>query len=169
MKEKAVHFRSLSEIKERADDQFAVQAALLRKLIPGSDVQHVGATAIPGCITKGDVDIQVRVTPDSFVGARTALTERDRRHPGGFWGPDAASFEDESVSPPLGMHLTVKGGSCDFQWKFREVLLQREDLRRRYDDLKRRFQGGSYEEYCVQKEKFFDELRSTPEFSALRD
>lgn len=33
-----------------------------KNLIPNADVQHVGSTAIQNSLTKGDIDIQIRVS-----------------------------------------------------------------------------------------------------------
>ncbi|WP_053583309.1 GrpB family protein [Lysinibacillus contaminans] len=41
---------------------------------PGADVQHVGSTAVPHSLTKGDLDIQVRVTPELFLKAVQTLS-----------------------------------------------------------------------------------------------
>ncbi len=136
--------------------------------MPGSDIQHVGSTAIPGCLTKGDIDIQVRVRCEDFAAAKAALQGHYKILPGGFSESDAVSFKDDSTNPPLGVHLTVIGGSSDIQWKFREVLLARKDLRTAYDDIKSKFQGKDMEDYRIDKNKFFERLRGTPEFQALQ-
>ena len=48
-----VYFTDVAGIKQAADNLFLEQGRLIRTLVPGSDIQHVGSTAIPGCLTKG--------------------------------------------------------------------------------------------------------------------
>ncbi|MFE3575677.1 GrpB family protein [Lysinibacillus sp. NPDC059133] len=38
----------------------------MKELLPEADIQHVGSTAIPDSVTKGDLDIQVRVSAEQF-------------------------------------------------------------------------------------------------------
>ncbi len=38
------------------------------------DIQHIGSTAIPNSITKGDLDIQVRVSKEDFTKAVEILS-----------------------------------------------------------------------------------------------
>lgn len=163
-----VYFTDVSRIKRAADDLFLEQARLIRTLVPGSDVQHVGSSAIPECLTKGDLDIQVRISADAFEAAKAALQDHYQLLPGGFSESGAVSFKDDSTNPPLGVHLTVIGGGSDIQWKFREVLLARRDLRAAYDDLKRQLQGKSMDDYRIAKDKFFQMLRETPEYRAFQ-
>jgi GrpB-like predicted nucleotidyltransferase (UPF0157 family) len=51
-----VHFHSDDEMFRKADRLFRETRAKLLKLLPGADVEHVGSTAVPGVLTKGDLD-----------------------------------------------------------------------------------------------------------------
>ncbi|RZK79230.1 MAG: hypothetical protein EOO66_30345, partial [Methylobacterium sp.] len=51
-----------------ADQLFAVVWRALEIVLPlETEILHVGATAIPGCLTKGDLDIVVRVERQAFA------------------------------------------------------------------------------------------------------
>jgi GrpB-like predicted nucleotidyltransferase (UPF0157 family) len=126
----------------------------LASLAPGSDIQHVGSTAIPGALTKGDLDVQVRVSAAEYTRAKQRLESVFAVNHGGFVGADATSYEDYSDDPPVGVHLTTIGGSGDIQWKFRDRLIASAALRREYDELKRRFEGGSMTAYRDAKAEF---------------
>jgi GrpB-like predicted nucleotidyltransferase (UPF0157 family) len=54
----------------------------------------------------------------------------------------------------LGVHLTVIGGTADVQCKFRDLLAASPHLRKQYDELKRRFEGGSMQKYRDAKAEF---------------
>ncbi len=126
----------------------------LRALLPDSDIQHVGSTAIPGALTKGDLDVQVRVTADHYEAAKEALSKIYRFNLGGFALADATSFEDYGTQPSLGVHLTVIDGRGDTQWRFRDLLIASPALREEYDELKRQFDGGSMTKYRGAKATF---------------
>ncbi len=126
----------------------------MQTLVPSADVQHVGSTAIPGSLTKGDLDIQVRVPESKYLAAKERLSEIYNVNTGGFASDDAVSFEDYRSQPSLGIHLTVIGGSADIQWKFRDLLVASPVLREQYDRLKRQFEGGSMEKYRDAKARF---------------
>jgi N-acetylglutamate synthase-like GNAT family acetyltransferase len=54
----------------------------LEVLVPGVEVEHIGATALPDGLTKGDVDVNVRVDP---VGSARAMRVTRSRQPSGSW------------------------------------------------------------------------------------
>lgn len=119
-------------------------------------------------MTKGDLDIQIVVDRGGHAVSRKALARRYESNPGAFASEGPCSFKDDGERPPLGVHLIVAGSPDDFQWRFREVLLARADLRRDYDALKRSVEGKSMEAYRAAKEVFFAGVKATPEFRATR-
>jgi GrpB-like predicted nucleotidyltransferase (UPF0157 family) len=113
----------------------------LQLIIPGGDIQHVGSTAIPGSLTKGDLDIQVRIAASQYQAAKACLC-----------------VEDYSRDTPVGVHLTVIGGSCDSQFLFRDLLNSQEQLREAYNELKLSFEGKSMTSYRDAKAEFVERL-----------
>ncbi|OIK09842.1 GrpB family protein [Bacillus sp. MUM 13] len=82
--------------------------------MPDSDVQHVGSTAVPNSHTKGDIDIQVRVSPEQFLKAVPTLSavyelNEDSVKTGSF-----RAFKDDSTVSPLGVQLIVIDSEYDF-------------------------------------------------------
>ena len=102
---------------------------------------HVGATAVPGCLTKGDLDVVVRVEPADFAAAEARLAGRFGRNAGSVRTEDFAAFAEAGRSPPLGIQLTVKGGALDIFHAFAAALRGDPALVRRYNALKLRFRG----------------------------
>ncbi|HEU4562245.1 MAG TPA: GrpB family protein [Longimicrobium sp.] len=149
-----VHFAAEQRSREAVYQLFRQVETQLRTVVHSADIQHVGSTAIPGSLTKGDLDVQVRVAGSEYSEAKEKLSEIYAVNPGGFASEDAISFEDYSTQPPLGVHLTVIGGTADIQWKFRDLLIESADLREQYDRLKRQFEGGSMERYREAKAEF---------------
>lgn len=98
-----------------AERLFARVEEELRSLLSApADIRHVGATAVPGCLTKGDLDVVVRVEADAFVEADRALSVRFPRNDGSKRTDSFSAFEDSGVVPHLGIQLTVVGGADDY-------------------------------------------------------
>ena len=158
IEDERVNFAPEQNFREAVGRLFARVKAQLSTLLPGSDIQHVGSTAIPGSLTKGDLDVQMRVTSGKYDAAKEVLSKLYRLNAGGFASEDATSFEDYSTQPSLGVHLTVIDGSADIQWRFRDLLIASAALREEYDQLKRRFDGGSMTKYRDAKATFVERV-----------
>jgi len=153
-----VAFRDVSAVRETADREFSRIEAVINSLLPDACIEHVGGTALPRGITKGDLDIQVRVCPDVFQAARAALDRTFAPDPDNVWGDGAASFKVEDADIPTGIHLTEIGGAFDFQWRYRDLLISRPDLACEYDGIKRRFEGKAMVDYRNAKAAFFERM-----------
>ncbi|MFB9974358.1 GrpB family protein [Allobacillus sp. GCM10007489] len=70
-----VNFISDDNLYKKAEDAFIKHKVFIQKLLPEADIQHIGSTAILGSLTKGDLDIQVRVSAAEFLRAVTVLTK----------------------------------------------------------------------------------------------
>ena len=153
-----VRFDDVEAHRAAAERLFETLLRTLTALLPDADIQHVGSTALPRGLTKGDLDIQVRVPAARFEASCDALAAHYSLNEGGFRGHGGRSFKDDHTTPPMGVHVTVIDGACDFQWRFRDLMLRRPDLCEAYDDIKRRFQGGDMDAYRVEKGRFFEGL-----------
>jgi GrpB-like predicted nucleotidyltransferase (UPF0157 family) len=124
--------------------------------LPHVEVKHTGGSSVPGVLTAGDVDLQVRVEEEEFAPAREVLEELYAPlHPHA-WSDESAYFQAPEEDPPVEVALTVKGTLDDFHhgeaW---ERMASDDDLRERYNDLKRAHAGGTDEEYALAKREFF--------------
>ncbi|MEC0094344.1 GrpB family protein [Paenibacillus macquariensis] len=153
---------------EKAEKLFLEQKALIEVVIPKADVQHVGSTAIPNSLTKGDLDIQVRVKPEEFLSAVHALSKLYSLNDGSIRTDSFRALKDDTTDPLLGIQLTVINSEFDLFWKFRDVLLMNDSYRVKYDELKKDFEGKEMDDYRVGKNTFFEWLMQTPEFKSLR-
>lgn len=153
-----VHFQDEQLLRRQIESVFSLQKANLRSFLPYADIRHVGSTAIPGTLTKGDLDIQVRVEEKEFPQARKILLALYDRNDGNPETEHFISFKDDRNTVPLGIQLTVKDTEFDIFWKITEVLKENDVLRRGYNELKQKFEGATMEEYRRAKADFFKRL-----------
>lgn len=162
-----VNFFNNKSLYEKAEETFFIHKAVIEELLPEAEVQHVGSTAIPNSITKGDLDIQVRVTANLFPNAVKELAKLYELNEGSVKTETFRAFKDDSTVPPVGVQLTVINSEFDFFWKFRDVLLFNDNYRQEYDDLKRRYEGMEMRHYREAKNKFFEKVMSSPEYKSI--
>jgi GrpB-like predicted nucleotidyltransferase (UPF0157 family) len=162
-----VNFSEHSIFHEKAQKLFIKQKALIEAVIPKADVQHVGSTAITYSLTKGDLDIQVRVIPEEFQSAVHTLSKLYSLNDGSTKSESFRAFKDDTTDPPLGVQLTVINSEFDFFWKIRDVLLSNDNYRLKYDKLKKEYEGKDMNDYREAKSAFFEWLIQTPDFNSL--
>lgn len=137
---------------------FARWSTLIARVLPTADIQHVGATAVPGSLTKGDLDINVRVATEMFKHADAVLAGLLSRNAGSTRTATFSAFEVEEESPSVGVQLTAIGSEDDFFVWQRERLRSDAAQRVRYHRLKRSFHGQSHAEYREAKARFWEDL-----------
>jgi len=147
-----------------ADTLFAAIKRTLQSILPGAaEILHVGATAIPGCLTKGDLDVVVRVASADFAAAYSGLAAHFARNAGSVRTADFAAFEDAGRTPHLGIQLTVNGSPFDVFHRFAAALRADPELVARYNALKRAYHDRPMTLYRAAKDAFItDVLRSDP-------
>jgi predicted acetyltransferase/GrpB-like predicted nucleotidyltransferase (UPF0157 family) len=152
-----VFFHPVSLHREKAEALFVLVEEQIRSLVPAAMVEHVGSTSLPDGLSKGDLDVQVRVRPEDYDDACRKLASAYEDNPGGFTD-GGRSFKDDAAIPPLGVHVTVIDGPSDLQHRQRDLLRSRADLRTEYDALKRAFDGRDMDAYREAKSIFFARL-----------
>lgn len=123
---------------------------------PAAEILHIGATALRGLPTKGDLDIVVRVPQSRFDHAERVLAALFARNLGSDRSNSFASFKDDGCVPPLGVQLVVIGSEHDDFHIVTSLIAADPSLRRRVVLLKRRFDGRSMERYRAAKGKLLD-------------
>ncbi|MBJ7534414.1 GrpB family protein [Rhodomicrobium vannielii ATCC 17100] len=136
----------------------AVSTSLKAVLPPTADIRHIGATAVPGCLTKGDLDIVVRVASEDFDNADRVLAHRFARNEGSVCTKTFSAFEDSSSLPPLGLQLAAFDSPFDDFHQFVEALLRSPALVQEYNELKRAHDGGDMAVYRSAKDAFIEKV-----------
>ena len=124
-------------------------------LIPESKIEHIGASAIDGALSKGDLDIYVEVKKESIDSAIYLLSQLDFE-----------TKEDTHRSSELCMlelpgedvavQLVAAGSQYTHFIVFRDLLISNKVLLQSYNDMKKSCIGFSVEEYRSRKGQFIE-------------
>lgn len=153
-----VHFIDESYVRLAAVGAFERHRERILSHIPYATVDHIGSTAIPGAITKGDLDIQVRVQPATFKDADRVLASMYERNIDSSRTDTFSSFLDDSEELPIGVQLTVVGSEFDdFLW-FRDLMVSNAEYLKAYNRLKTSCEGLDMDEYRLRKSRFIGDL-----------
>lgn len=158
-KELKVNFLKSEEYQPLANRVYSELKEKLGFDLPAAQIEHIGSSAIPGCLSKGDLDIYVAVPALDFSNAIKKIeslgfnvkqnTERTE---------ELCPFEGSGFPLDVGLQLVARGSKFEFFLTFRDVLLNDERLRDEYNRLKQRCSGFEADEYRKVKSAFIDEL-----------
>lgn len=142
------NLRPHDEAERLASDAFNAFVRAWQCNLPASAViEHVGATAVPGCLTKGDLDICIRIASIDFEAADQLLAQKFERNFGSVRDGTFSAFKNDDQNPPLGVQLVAMGSDLDFFVAFRDRLRENEGLLSSYNDLKQRYEGRDMDDY----------------------
>jgi GrpB-like predicted nucleotidyltransferase (UPF0157 family) len=157
-----VELRRVDELQPQTEPTLEAALTRLHAVLPDVETHHVGATAIPGAVTKGDVDLVVRVTSTQFpVVVRSLGTLFDKKQAEN-WTDEFASFgDDDSFELPLGIQVVVRGSKVDFFLDLRDYLLAHDDAREEYDRIKIEHARRAADDYREAKSAFLERILAT--------
>jgi GrpB-like predicted nucleotidyltransferase (UPF0157 family) len=149
----------VADVRAAAEAVVEAFGLVASRLMPGAEVHHIGATALPTGLTKGDVDVNVRVGADGFTRAVDVLRRHYERAQPHNWTSTYASFKAGSYALPLGIQLTVIGSPDDFLLALRDAMRSRRAVLDAYNDCKRRAAALGPDGYWRAKDAFLSALR----------
>jgi GrpB-like predicted nucleotidyltransferase (UPF0157 family) len=151
-----VRFSNAPDFFDKADRLFDLVLSELKSALPNAEIHHVGSTAIRGTLTKGDLDILIRVDQADFNESSGVLSTMYQRNTGSDRTSDFSAFYDNTTEPHLGIQLVVTRSTYDSFLLWRDLIRENAEIREDYDDLKRRFEGKSEAEYREAKAQFIE-------------
>jgi len=137
---------------------YAAERGEVVRLLPAAEVEHIGATAVPGSLTKGDLDLLVRVPAADFAPAAELLGSRYEIHQPENWTAGLASFKRVPEGEiPVGVQLVAIDGEFDrLALGWRERLRSSPALLRRYNEVKRAHRGSTTAAYRAAKARLIE-------------
>jgi len=154
----AVELGPVAAVAAGADTIVANVESWLRQRLPDCQIEHIGATSMPDGVTKGDVDVNIRVSQQDFANVVDILRRcYDVAQPDN-WSPTYASFSDPSHDLPVGLQVTVVGSSDDFLVDLRDLMRADAQLRRDYDGVKSGAASLGPDGYWAAKNDFLEPI-----------
>ncbi|SPA46926.1 conserved protein of unknown function [Cupriavidus taiwanensis] len=142
-----------------AERLFRALRRRLAAILPADAViEHVGATAVGGCLTKGDLDICVRVSEETFGEADRALGALYERNLDSVRTADFSAFKHDGLRPTVGIQLVARGAPLDVFVRFRDCLRADPVLVEHYNALKRSYDGAAMSDYRAAKSAFIEQV-----------
>jgi GrpB-like predicted nucleotidyltransferase (UPF0157 family) len=146
-------------------------SAELGALLPRAEFHHIGATALPHALTKGDIDVLLRVPAGEFAPAVEVLRRHFAIKQPENWDPFFASFgRDSDYALPLGVQLVVKDSEADFFLFIHDYFVSHPDRLAEYNRLKSTACTGSAADYWAAKNRLLASivaLRKAPAQTTL--
>lgn len=159
-----VDLKPVSEVLPQAERILNRVFAQLAALLPDAELHHIGATSLPGGMTKGDVDVLVRVSAAGFPAAVATLRRDFVVRQLDNWTAAFASFgNDAGHELPLGLQVVVKDSEDDFLLFLRDHLLANPDVLAEYNRLKTAHAQEGAEGYWQAKDAFFRRILAARE------
>ncbi len=150
-----IRLRKADEMVPQVERMLNRVFAQLRVLVPEAELHHIGATALPGAVTKGDVDVLVRVSPARFQPAVALLRQHFSVKQPGNWTAEFASFGDDAgYDLPVGIQVVVKESSADFLLFLRDYFIATPEALSEYNRLKIAHADEGPEAYWKAKDEF---------------
>jgi GrpB-like predicted nucleotidyltransferase (UPF0157 family) len=147
----------------RAEAALRRERQRLATLAPGSEVVLTGASSLPGTLTRGDIDLHLRVPPPAWAVTVAALSEAYRVVNPEIWTSTLATFgapDDDLV----GIAATPVGSEHDVRFRAAWERLAGDAVAlAAYNELKRSHAGGDLAEYLAAKGAFFERLATRVE------
>lgn len=162
-----VTFASQEKFRESANELYMNHAAILKEAVPEAEIYHVGSTAVEGSLTKGDVDLQIRVDQSSFEEMRDFLERNYDRNEGSSQTAFFGAYEKNDEVLPLGLQLTLKDSDVDNFWKVTQFFKENPDITRSYNELKVQYKGKDMQDYRDEKAVFMRNLLNSTEYKKV--
>jgi GrpB-like predicted nucleotidyltransferase (UPF0157 family) len=146
------------EIRERVAALFERTRSEVLGLLPGATVEHIGSTAVPGSLTKGDLDLCVIVVAPAFRDGTRILAARYEVHQPENWSPTFASFiAPADADIPVGIQLVVEGSADERSFiGWRDHLRADPSRRVDYDEVKGRHRDAGEDAYRDAKARLIE-------------
>lgn len=136
--------------------------AVLQRVLPMASIEHVGASAVPGALSKGDLDICVAVHASDFEAALENLQALGYTIKGDTLRTEQlCMLESSRKDIPLAIQLIEKDSEFEFFHKFRDALRANPALVDRYNELKLKFAPEGPQTYRDEKAKFIRAVLET--------
>lgn len=154
-----MRFLTPTEYLPRVHEIYDGLSARLLTAIPFADIQHIGSSAIAGALSKGDLDVLVRVPPDHFAEALRACEALGFREKVGTRRTESlCMLITDGYRWDVAVQLVAMGSEFEMFLTFRDRLNADPSLVEQYNELKLSCAGLTPNDYRKRKSEFVERV-----------
>ena len=128
----------------------------IQKYLPHAQIEHIGASAIPNCQSKGDLDIYVAVdNVEQAIATIEQLNFKIKKNT--LRTPQLCMLESQK-SEDVAIQLVEKGSEFENFLHFRDKLSSNPKLVEQYNQMKLSCTGFTQEKYREVKSRFIEKV-----------
>lgn len=131
-------------------------------LLPFAKIEHIGSSAIPNAISKGDLDIYVEVEPDQFEFAIAQLKTLNFIEKQNTLRTDELCMLESLNSDDVAFQIVVTDSVFTFFLTFRNKLIDSPLLVNEYNQLKLECNHLDHDQYRTIKADFINRVLKHP-------
>ena len=148
-----------TEYQETLETLFLSVRSSVLQAYPTAKVEHVGSSAIPGAISKGDLDICVLVAPELHAEAVAALQSTGYTiKVDTLRTSELCMLESPRRDFDVALQVVVEGSKFEFFMHFRDSLRGNPGLVQKYNQLKFQYCNRPPNEYREAKARFISSV-----------
>ena len=141
-----------------AQKLFESYAKKLRQLLPAARIEHVGASAVPGAWSKGDLDIFVGVPAQQHANAVEKISQLGFTIKPDTLRTEALCMLDSVGDQDVAIQLVANGSKFEFFLQFRDLLRAHPKLLQEYNLLKQEHKDLGHAAYRTAKSEFIEQV-----------
>lgn len=150
-------FFNPEQYQAKCNQHFVFYREKIINLLPLSRVEHIGASSVPGAVSKGDLDIFVGVEPteiESTIVKLQSLGFEEKLDT--LRTPELCMLE--APFEAVAIQVVVHGSKYEFFLTFRDLLRSSSQLVEEYNKLKISCEGLTHAEYRQKKSAFVERV-----------
>lgn len=157
-----VKFLEPADYQPRLNRLFEVVARDTRRHLPYARIEHIGASSVPGAVSKGDLDVFVGVPRCRFRQSVALLGELGFSEKADTLRTESlCMFEAVKYAGDVALQLVENGSRFEMFLRFRDLLRVDATLLDQYNAMKRACEGFDEEAYRGVKADFIERVLST--------
>lgn len=151
--------KKYEEYSENVNNIFNLLAKEIKSLLPEARIEHIGSSAIPGSISKGDLDVFVGVDQPHFEQALVLIKSLDfYEKQGTFRSDHLCMLMTDKFNYDVAIQLVSNGSEFEDFLRFRDLLKNNNELLKEYNEVKLMAQSLDENEYRQKKNVFIEKI-----------
>lgn len=131
----------------------------LTNILPDLDFEPIGSTSIPGALSKGDLDVLVRVEQREMEDTIAHLCAHGWSiKEGTLRTPTLCMLISTKYEGDVAVQLIVRNSEWECFTQFKEILKRNPPILQKYNELKEQCAGFNPEEYRRIKSQFIEKI-----------